>query len=63
MNLIERKPVTISLLNEKGDPTMVWTLANAWPTKVTGVDLKSDGNEAAVETLVLAHEGLKIENK
>ncbi|MCC8186752.1 MAG: phage tail protein [Bacteroides sp.] len=63
MNLIERKPVTISLLNEKGDPTMVWTLANAWPTKITGVDLKSDGNEAAVETLVLAHEGLKIENK
>ncbi len=62
MNTIERQPVTISLLNEKGEPTMVWKLTNAWPTKITGTDLKSDGNEAAVETLVLAHEGLVIEN-
>ncbi len=62
MNTIERQPVTISLLDEGGSPTMVWKLANAWPTKITGTDLKSDGNEVAVETLVLAHEGLVIEN-
>ena len=42
---------------------MVWTLTNAWPTKITATDLKSEGNEVAVETLELAHEGLKIENK
>lgn len=62
MNTIERQPVTISLLDESGSPTMVWKLTNAWPTKITGTDLKSDGNEVAVETLVLAHEGLVIEN-
>lgn len=62
MNIIERQPVTISLLDEEGSPTMVWKLTNAWPTKITGTDLKSDGNEVAVETLVLAHEGLVIEN-
>jgi len=62
MNTIERQPVTISLLDEEGNPTMVWKLTNAWPTKITGTDLKSDGNEVAVETLVLAHEGLVIEN-
>ena len=56
------KAVTISLLDEAGSPTMVWKLSNAWPTKVTGVSLKSDGNEAAIETLDLAHEGLTIEN-
>lgn len=28
-NTIKRKPVTISLLDESGTPTMVWTLANA----------------------------------
>ena len=50
------------LLDEAGSPTMVWKLSNAWPTKVTGVSLKSDGNEAAIETLDLAHEGLTIEN-
>jgi phage tail-like protein len=62
MNTIARVPVTISLLDESGDPTMVWTLANAWPTKITGTDLKSDGNEVAIETIEIAHEGLTIEN-
>jgi phage tail-like protein len=62
MNTIKRVPVTISLLDETGSPTMVWTLQNAWPTKITGTDLKSDGNEVAVETIEIAHEGLTITN-
>ncbi len=62
MNTIERIPVTISLLDEAGAPTMVWTLENAWPTKITATDLKSDGNEAAIESIEIAHEGIKIEN-
>jgi len=62
MNTIERQAVTISLLDEAGSATMVWTLKNAWPTKITGTDLKSDGNEVAVETLEIAHEGLTIAN-
>lgn len=62
MNLIERLTVTIKLLDQDGNPTMVWTLANAWPTKITGTDMKSDGNEVAVETIEFAHEGLKIQN-
>jgi phage tail-like protein len=62
MNTIKRKSVTISLLDEGGAPTMVWTLANAWPTKITGTDLKSQTNEVAVETIVFAHEGLTIAN-
>ncbi len=62
MNTIKRIAVTISLLDEAGSPTMVWTLANAWPTKITGTDLKSDGNEVAIETIEIAHEGLTIAN-
>ena len=62
MNTIQRETVTISLLDEEGNPTMVWKLVNAWPTKVTGVSLKSDGNEIAIEQLDLAHEGLTIGN-
>ncbi len=62
MNTIKRIPVTISLLDETGAPTMVWTLANAWPTKITGTDLKSDGNEVAIESIEIAHEGLTIMN-
>ena len=62
MNTIARKPVTIRLLDEAGKTTMVWTLANAWPTKITGTDLKAEGNEVAVETIEIAHEGLTIAN-
>ena len=62
LNTIKRVPVTISLLDETKAPTMVWTLANAWPTKITATDLKSDGNEVAIEAIEIAHEGLTIEN-
>lgn len=62
MNTIKRETVTIQLLDESAKPTMTWTLTNAWPTKITGTDLKSDANEVAVEALELAHEGLTIAN-
>lgn len=62
MNTIKRLPVTISLLDETGAPTMVWTLTNAWPTKITGTDLKAEGNEVAIETIEIVHEGLTIAN-
>lgn len=63
MNTIKRVPVTISLLDETNAPTMVWNLTNAFPTKITGTDLKSDGNEVAIETIEIAHEGLTIESQ
>lgn len=61
-NIIKRQSVVISLLDQEAKPTMVWKLQNAFPTKIVGTDLKSDGNEVAVETLELAHEKLTIEN-
>lgn len=60
MNTIKRQTVIIKLLDESGQPTMTWTLNNAWPTKITGTDLKSDGHEVAVDTIEIAHEGLTI---
>ncbi len=62
MNTIKRETVTIQLLDEQGNPTMTWTLTNAWPSKITGTDMKSDANEVAVETMELTHEGLVIAN-
>ena len=62
MNTIKRVPVTISLLDEAGAPTMVWTLANAWPTKITATDLMSDGHEVAIESIEISHEGVTISN-
>lgn len=62
MNKPERRELTISLLNEEHQAVMSWKVKNAWPVKVEGPGLKADGNEAAIETLELSHEGLTIEN-
>lgn len=59
MNTIKRSTITISLLDETNEVAMTWTLTNAFPAKITVTDMKSDGNEVAVETMELAHEGLK----
>lgn len=61
MTQIERRDITISLLNESHEPVVVWKVKNAFPVKVQSSDLKADGNEVAIETLELAHEGLKID--
>lgn len=63
MNTIERTDVTISLLDESDTPTVTWKLKNAWPTKVTGTDLKAEGNEVAIESIEIVHEGFEVENK
>jgi phage tail-like protein len=60
MNTVKRRTVVISLLDESAAPKMTWTLNNAWPTKLTGTDLKSEGNEVAVESLELAYETLVV---
>ncbi len=62
LNTIERRDLTISLLNEEHEPVVVWKIKNAWPVKVEATDLKSDASEAAVETIELAHEGLVMQN-
>jgi phage tail-like protein len=63
LNTIKKVPITIILLDETGKPTITWKLLNAWPTKITGTDMKSSGNEVAVETIEISHEGLTIENQ
>ena len=60
MNTFERKTITISLLDEAQAVAMSWSVINAFPVKMTVTDMKSDANEAAVETMELAHEGLMV---
>jgi phage tail-like protein len=62
LNTIERRDITISLLNEAHEPVVVWKIKNAWPSKVTSTDLNASSSEVAMETLVLSHEGLTMEN-
>lgn len=62
LNTIERRSLTISLLNEDHEAVMVWKAVNAFPVKVEGPGLKASGNEVAIESIELAHEGLTLQN-
>ncbi|ASS48509.1 MAG: phage tail protein [Candidatus Fluviicola riflensis] len=62
LNTIERRDLTIKLLDENHDPVIVWKVKNAWPTKIQSTDLKADGNEVAIESMEIVHEGLTIQN-
>jgi len=56
MNTIARSTITVQLLDNAGAPQYQWVLNNAFPVKFSGTDLKSDGNEVAVESIEIAYE-------
>ncbi len=60
MNTIKRKSITISQLDDAGKSIRVWSLVNAWPIRITGIDLKAYNNEVAVESIEIALEGFTI---
>jgi phage tail-like protein len=62
MNTMTRHTITIKLLDQEGSPTMVWRLKNAWPAKISAADLRAEGNEVAIESIELVHEGITVEN-
>ncbi len=62
LNSIERRDLTIKLLDPEGAPAVVWKVRNAWPSKVQTTGLKADGSEVAIETMEVVHEGLTVQN-
>jgi len=58
---IERKNGSIVLLDDTGTEKMRWNFREAWPTKWTGPSFNATGNEVAIETLEIAHEGLELQ--
>ena len=57
---IEKKHITVILYNLDGTESMQWTFEQAYPVKWSGPQFKADDNAVAVETLELAHEGMKV---
>jgi len=59
--LADRRNVTINLLNEQRTPVLRWHAERAWINKIEGPAFKASGNEVAIESVELVHEGLVIE--
>jgi phage tail-like protein len=52
-----RETAEISVLDPAGEVVATWNLAGIFPTKWTGPALDVAGNQVAIETLELAHNG------
>lgn len=55
---VERRNGSIVQLDETGAEKARWNFVHAWPTKWTGPTFNATGNEVAIESLDLAHEGI-----
>lgn len=63
LNKIERRDLTISLLNENHEPVVIWRLQNAYPIKIEWSDLKANASEPAIESIEITHEGMTVRNE
>jgi phage tail-like protein len=55
---VERRNASIVLLDDTGAEKSRWNIVNGWPTKWTGPSFNATGNEVAIETLEIVHEGV-----
>ncbi len=58
---LERKSVRIVLRDESGTERRAWLLHKAWPALYCGPCLNATGNDVAIETFELVHEGIEIQ--
>jgi phage tail-like protein len=56
---VQRKNGSIVGLDRRGTEVVRWNFFNAWPSKYDAPDFNAEGNDVAIETLELAHEGLE----
>ncbi len=55
---VDRKTITITLLDDEEAPAASWQVINAWPMHYTAPDFNATSSEVAIETLEIAHEGM-----
>jgi len=58
---IERRPVTVVLVDTAGADTWRWTFAQAYPVKWSGSPLNASSAAVFVESVDFAHNGIKRE--
>jgi len=54
-----RKNISIILVDEAGSDKARWNIIQAWPTKYDPPDFTAKGNDVAIETLEIIHEGIQ----
>jgi phage tail-like protein len=57
----DRRNGSVILVDEERRDVMRWNFENAWINKIEGPSLKATGNEVALESVEIVHEGLTLE--
>jgi phage tail-like protein len=55
---VQRRTITIKLLNDAGHEVWHWICEKAFPSKWTGAELDATGNAIATESIEFVHHGL-----
>jgi phage tail-like protein len=55
----ERRDLSVTMLGHDLTPIRTWSFSGAFPVKWTGPDLKAEPSGVAMETIEIAHQGLK----
>jgi phage tail-like protein len=58
---VERHDISITLLDDTGNPTVTWNLFDCWPRQWTGPSLNAAADDLAVEQLVLTCERVEVD--
>ncbi|NEP33584.1 MULTISPECIES: phage tail protein [unclassified Moorena] len=62
LNTVEKRDLTIELLDESGEPVVSWEVINAFPKKLDAPSFNATSNEVAIESLELMANTLKVNN-
>jgi phage tail-like protein len=60
---VQRANGSIILLDENRNEVMRWIFRRGWPCKWTGPVFNAKGNEIAIESIEICHEGLSIDGQ
>lgn len=55
----KRASGTITMYDQAREPVAEWTFDNAWLSKISGPNIKSDTGQIGVEEMTLVHEGIR----
>jgi phage tail-like protein len=58
----DAREISITMLDESRKPVRRWRIVNASITKIASPTLNASGNEIAIESIEIVHEGLTLED-
>ena len=58
---VKRRTISIILRDDQGKDKIWWNIKECWPTKWSGPAMDAAGDNIAIETLELAHEGISVQ--